>query len=220
VSGERIGWLGGSFDPVHEGHLHIARAALEELELDRVLLVPAHQPPHKRDRTLAPGADRLALLEIACASDPRLQPHDIELRRGGLSYSYDTAEQLLRDLPAGSELFLIVGADMLADLPHWHRGAELARLVNVCPVERPGHDGDPPGLAEALGADTLAAIRERTLRPTPHPASSTAIREALGRGESPDWLLAGVGREIRRRGLYGLGGASSSDISGADRSSP
>jgi len=220
VSGDRIGWLGGSFDPVHAGHLHIARAAAGALELSRVLLVPAARPPHKRDRTLAPGPDRLALLEIACEGDERLQPHDAELRRDGVSYSYDTAEQLLQELPGGTELFMIVGADMLADLPHWHRGAELARLVRVCPVERPGHDPDPPGLAEALGEDVLRAIRGRALRPEPHPASSTAVREALQRGETPDWLPPGVLSEIRRRGLYGLGGASSKDISGAERSRP
>lgn len=220
MSGTRIGWLGGSFDPVHEGHLHIARAAIADLGLDRVLLVPAAQPPHKRDRTLAPGPDRLALLEVACVGDERLQPHDVELRRGGISYSYDTAEQLLGQLPGGTELFLIVGADMLADLPHWHRGAELARLVNVCPVDRPGHDGEPAALAEILGDEVLSAIRGRTLRPEPHPASSTAIREALRGGEPPEWLPPGVEQEIRRRGLYGRGGASSNDISGAERSRP
>lgn len=212
--------MGGSFDPVHEGHLHIAHAALETLELARVLLVPACQPPHKRGQALAPGPDRLALLQIACEEQPLLQPHDIELRRGGLSYSFDTAGELLGELPGGSELFLILGADMLLDLPNWHRGAELARKVSICPVERSGHEIDPGTLSDLLDEDVLTGIQEHTLRPAPHPASSTAIREALARGEPPQWLPAGVEAEIRRRALYGLGGAASSDISGADRSKP
>lgn len=220
MSEHRIGWLGGSFDPVHEGHLHIARAALDALDLSRVLLLPAARPPHKPGRRLAPGPDRMALLEVACSADERLTPHGLELRRTGLSYSYDTACELLEELPRGTDLFLIVGADMLEQLPTWRRGVDLAHLVQICPVARAGHDADPGSLLDPLGEDLVQAIRRHVLRPAPHPANSTAIREALGRGEPPPWLPPGVGEEIRRRGLYGAGGASSSDISGAARSSP
>jgi len=214
------GWLGGSFDPVHAGHLQIARLAADAFGLGAVLLVPASQPPHKRGRTLAPAADRLALLEIACRADPRLATSDVELRRSGLSYSYDTAQQLLAALPAGTRLHAIIGADTLADLPTWHRIRELAALVQFCPVTRAGRSLDTAGLRDALGTEAAEAIARHALDVPGHPASSTAIRAALASGAPPEWLPPGVEDEIRRRGLYGAGGASSSDSSGVLRSRP
>ena len=216
----RVGWLGGSFDPVHEGHLHIARGAADALALDRVLLVPAHQPPHKLERLLAPDADRLALLQLACAGDPRLEPCDVELRRGGVSFSIDTARELLAALPAGTELCAIVGADTLADLPTWKDVGALLRLVTFCAVAREGHEPDPAPLAALAGPDVLERIRRHVLRLPEHPASSTAVRAALLAREAPRWLPPGVLDEIRRRGLYGYGagGASVRDSSGIDRS--
>ena len=202
-----IGWLGGSFDPVHAGHLQIARLAADRWGLQNVLFVPASQPPHKRGRTLAPAADRLALLDIACRADPRFRTSDVELRRSGLSYSYDTARELLAGLPAGARLHAIIGADTLADLPTWHRIAELAALVQFCPVTREGQSLDTSRLASALGPDVAAAIARHALDVPAHPASSTAIRDALARGERPPWLPPGVEDEIRRRRLYGAGGA-------------
>ncbi|HZL99991.1 MAG TPA: nicotinate (nicotinamide) nucleotide adenylyltransferase, partial [Planctomycetota bacterium] len=179
MDGARVGWLGGSFDPVHAGHLHAARAAADALELERVLLVPAGEPPHKRDRALAAGADRLALLTIAARSDRRLQPCDVELRRPGPSYSVDTARELLDALPPGTRLYFILGADMLADLPRWRRPDELARLVTVCPVARPGTPLDVESLRAALGDEAVESIRRHVVTAPLHPASSTAIRAAL-----------------------------------------
>ena len=199
----RVGWLGGSFDPVHAGHLHIARGAADALQLARVLLVPAHQPPHKRDRRLAPDADRLALLQLACRSDPRLQPCDVELRRGGVSWSIDTARALLAALP-GARLFAIVGADTLADLPTWREAGELLRLVTFCPVARDGREPDPAALLPLAGPEPIERIRAHVLRLEPHPASSTAVRDALLQGRAPAWLPPGVLDEVRRRRLYGF----------------
>lgn len=222
MSAARVGWLGGSFDPVHAGHVQAARAAADALELERVLLVPAGVPPHKRERTLAPGADRLALLDIAVRADPRLQSCDLELRRAGPSFSFDTAQELLATQPAGTRLFFILGADMLADLPRWHRIGELARLVTFCPLARAGTPLEPDALRPALGDEAVARIRRHVVEAPEHPASSTAIRAALARGERPQWLPPGVFEEIVARGLYGYGagGASSIDSSGSDRSIP
>ncbi len=217
---QRIGWLGGSFDPVHTGHLHIARLAADAFALQSVLFVPASRPPHKQELRLAPAADRLALLAIACRVDSRFRPLDLELRRDGLSYSYDTARELLGLLPPGSRLYAIIGADTLADLASWHRIRELAALVQFCPVTRAGQSLQQPALAQVLGPDAAADVARHALPAPPHPASSTTIREALARGEHPAWLPPGVEEEIRRRGLYGAGGASSSDSSGALRSRP
>jgi len=170
-----------------------------------VLLVPAHVPPHKRDRRLASDADRLALLQRACAGDPRLQPCDVELRRGGVSWSIDTARELLAGLPPGGRLFAIVGADTLADLPTWRAIGELLRLVTFCPVARAGREPDPAPLLPLAGPEPVARIRAHVLRLPEHPASSTAIREALLAGRSPPLLPPGVLDEIRARGLYGFG---------------
>lgn len=209
----RIGWLGGSFDPVHAGHIAIARLAADRLELDRVLLVPAAIPPHKRDRRLASGEDRLALLELACAADERLEPCDVELQRDGPSYSYDTACELHELLGPDTELLYVIGADTLADLPNWHRTADLCALVTFCAVTREGTELDPEPLLPLVGEEGVERIRRHLLVVDPHPASSTAIRAALFAGETPDWLPDGVLAEIDRRGLYGRSGASSSERS-------
>jgi nicotinate-nucleotide adenylyltransferase len=220
VEAGRVGWLGGSFDPVHEGHLAVARAVADALELPLVLLIPAARPPHKPGRVLAPGEDRLALLRIACAGDERLRPHAAELGRTGPSYSVDTAEALLGELPPRTRLHMIVGGDMLADLPHWHRVADLLRLVTVCPVARAGTALDATPLARLVGADEAAAIAARAVTVPVHPASSSEVRTALRRAAPPRWLPPGVADEIARRGLYGDGGGSVSDSSGTERSIP
>lgn len=211
----RLGWLGGSFDPVHEGHLRIARLALERLGLEFVLLVPAARPPHKLDKTLAPGRARMALLDVAAADDPRLVPCDIELERDGPSYSVDTAEELLSRFGPDVELYSIVGADTLADLPTWHRIGDLVRLVTFCPVTRAGVPLDPSALAGVADAATIARIEAHRIDTEPHPASSTSIREALLRGERPQHVPPAVLARIRELGLYGAGGGASSDSDGS-----
>jgi nicotinate-nucleotide adenylyltransferase len=218
--GRRVGWLGGSFDPVHDGHLAIARRAAEHLGLDYVLLVPAPRPPHKPDKILAPAEVRLALLESATAGDPRLLPCDIELERDGPSYSIDTAHALKEWLGSGVELFYIIGADTLADLPNWYRIADLCEAVTFCAVTRPGTELDPSPMERVVGPSAAARIREHLLEMEPHPASSTAIREALSRGERPEHVPEVVLQEIARRGLYGAGGASSSETSGIGGTKP
>lgn len=216
----RVGWLGGSFDPVHEGHLAIARLAAERFGLDEVLLVPAPRPPHKPDTQLAPAEERLALLEVATADDPRLVPCDIELERDGPSYSIDTAHALQERLGSGATLYYIIGADTLADLPNWYRVADLCEAVTFCAVTRPGTALDPAPMEAVVGAAAAQRIREHLLETEPHPASSTAIRAALLAGTRPDHVPDAVLQEIARRGLYGAGGASSNDTSGMGGTKP
>ena len=114
----------------------------------------------------------------------------------------DTARELLAALPPGARLYFILGADMLADLPHWHRAAEFARLVTVCPLARAGTPLEPEGLRAALGDEAVERIRAHVVQAPLHPASSSAIREALARGERPSWLPPGVAEEIAARRLY------------------
>lgn len=213
----RVGWLGGSFDPVHDGHLAIARAAAAAHALERVLLVPARLPPHKLDKQLALPEQRLELLTLASADDALLEPCDVELHRDGPSYSLDTALALRDRLGPDVELYYIIGADTLADLPTWHRIGELLTLVTFCPVSRDGNDLDVSCLAGLADEATLRRVAEHRVDMPPHPASSTAIRQRLAAGEHAEHLPDAVRERVAELGLYRVGGASSGDASSTGR---
>lgn len=189
----RVALFGGSFDPIHEGHLAVARAALREARLDRVLFVPAAAPPHKRGRRLAPARDRLRMVRLAVRGDPRLGVLEDEIRRGGVSYTIETVERARRRLGPRAGLWLLIGADTLPDLPTWRAARRLFGLVRFLVAPRPGfRPRRPPG------------VRARLLGAPRNPASSTGVREALRRGAPADGLVpAAVLAHIRRRGLYG-----------------
>src|SRR5215212_5728003 len=133
----RIGLFGGSFDPVHLGHQLVAQAAREELSLDRIFFVPAAQSPFKPDRQLAPGPMRTTLLRLALAGKSWAEIDTQELDRGGISYSIDTVENFRARFPK-AELFYLIGADHVAQLPKWRQSAELAGLVTFVIIPRPG----------------------------------------------------------------------------------
>jgi nicotinate-nucleotide adenylyltransferase len=135
----RVGVFGGSFDPVHVGHLAIANTALEELGLDRVLFVPARRSPLKQDAPLASAADRLAMLEAALAAEPRFAVSRIELDREGPSYTVDTLEKLRGE----GELFLILGSDAYADFERWRDPARIRELATILLAARPGAPNAP-----------------------------------------------------------------------------
>src|SRR5436190_19612157 len=110
----RIGLLGGSFNPIHRGHVAMARAARRELELDRVVLVPSARPPHKRDSSLAPAEDRLAMARLATKDEPRIEVSSIELERTGPSYTIDTVRSLLAARP-GAEIYIAIGSESVPE---------------------------------------------------------------------------------------------------------
>jgi nicotinate-nucleotide adenylyltransferase len=210
---QAIALLGGTFDPVHYGHLRFADAVRRALGLTEVRLVPARDPPH-RGSPSAPAADRLAMLRLAVTEFPGLVVDDRELRRAGKSYTVDTLTDLRRDYP-DHPLLLLLGADAFRGLPTWHRWRELFDLAHLVVVERPGVD-----LEAALPAPLLAIWRERRvtdqgslfLRPAgailmqgiaPLDVSATAIREhfskgagaaLMGRGLLPPAVLAYIDR--------------------------
>lgn len=198
----KIGVYGGTFDPIHEGHLAVARAAREAHGLDRVLVVPAGQPPHK-GRELAGGDDRLAMARLACKDDPSLEVADLEVRRCGKSYTVETLERLSRAYPA-AELFFIIGADSLPDLPGWKDLPRILDLARIITVNRPGYpldfrDRDFEGVAE----ETLARLAGDRVDMEPSPVSSTRVREAVRKGESLESLVPpAVERYILEHGLY------------------
>ncbi len=158
--------------------------------------------------------ERLGLLAAATADDPLLVPCDVELQREGPSYSIDTAQALRLSHGPETELYYIIGADTLVDLPNWFRIAELCELVTFCAVTRPGSPLDAAPMQAVVGAVHAAKIAAHILELPPHPASSTEIRAALQRGERPDHVPDVVLERIAQRGLYGASGASSNDTSG------
>lgn len=205
--------LGGTFDPVHEGHLALARTAAAAFDA-RVRLLPAAVPPH-RSAPLASAAQRVDMLRLAIAADPALQLDTRELQRAGPSYTVDTLTLLREELGPTAALGLLLGADAFLGLPSWNRWLQIPELAHLVVVTRPGSRLDLlPAALEAACKGRWTRRRER-LRTTPagcvhqlemppHPASATAIRSALQDGGAPvQGLPAAVLRYIGEHGLYG-----------------
>lgn len=151
----RIGVFGGSFNPIHLGHLLLAEDILEILPLDRILFVPAAAPPHKPARGLAPARDRYAMTELAIGGNPRFAISDLELRRPGPSYTVDTLEALRREAGAGATLFLLIGSETFLDLLSWKEPQRLAQLARLVVIPRAESAFDPDGIqAQKVLAET------------------------------------------------------------------
>lgn len=192
MSAERLGILGGTFDPIHVGHLVAAVNVRHALRLDRVLLVVANQPWQKSGRTITPAVDRLAVVEAAVAGTQGVEASAIEIDRGGDSYTADTLEQLVAEDPV-RELFLVVGADVAAELHTWRRTDAVARLATVVVVTRPGAaavEVGPPWRVEQV---TIPALE----------ISSSELRARAADGRPLDHLIPRPAIDcIRERGLY------------------
>ncbi|MCK9543828.1 MAG: nicotinate-nucleotide adenylyltransferase [Novosphingobium sp.] len=173
----RIGLFGGCFNPVHRGHIAVARAARAHLGLDKVLFIPSGHPPLKGDEGLLAGEERLAMLRLALAEEAGMDACDIEIGRAGPSYTVDTVRAFWRELPDDAEMFFLLGSDCLGRLPRWKGIDELHRMLRFAVVQRAGEERplvDPRLLALPCDAG---------------PVSSTLIRERLARGESVDDLV-------------------------------
>src|SRR5260370_1510248 len=143
----KLALFGGTFDPIHNAHLSIARMAADRFDLDRVLFVPAFHPPHKAGITHAPYEDRVRMAELACQDQPRFEVSRLE-EGTARSYSIDTIERLRSSLAPGDELYFLIGADAFAEIRTWHRWQDVARCVSFLVVSRPGHVYDvPPGVS-------------------------------------------------------------------------
>ena len=183
----RIGIFGGTFNPIHLGHLLLAETARETLALDRVVFIPSHQPPHKRAKDLLPGAHRVKLIELAIRDQPAFVVSDIELEREGPSYSIETVQILRKQLPQAT-LFLLIGADMLS--VRWLAWDELKRLCTIVVARRPG---SPPRREASLKWLTMPQLD----------IASSDIRARLKAGRSIRYLVpAAVERYIRQHRLY------------------
>jgi len=188
----RIGIMGGTFDPIHNAHLGLARAALSHFRLDRVLFVPAAHPPHKGGVTAAGFDDRVRMAELACADEPRFAVSRLEegTRR---SYSIDTIEKVRASLAPADELFFLIGADAFAEIRSWHRWHDVARQVVFLVINRPGHSCAIPN---GLTAERLVSPQMDI--------SSSAIRQRLERGEPAADVPPPVLDYIVQHGLYGM----------------
>jgi nicotinate-nucleotide adenylyltransferase len=204
----RIGLFGGSFDPPHAGHLHVARAARGRFGLDRVVFVPAAEPPHKPGQRLASGADRLALLRLLLSGEPDCEVSDLELVRGGRSYTIDTVRALPAALgePEDCEIYLLLGSDNLAGLPHWRDGRALLERVQPVVVRRTGALADEiAALAGALPEELLRKLERGALDLPPVQVSSTELRDALPAADVDARLVPPALLDyIRAHGLYGV----------------
>jgi nicotinate-nucleotide adenylyltransferase len=189
-SPRRVGVFGGSFDPIHNGHVRIAQAACDAHELDQLVLVPASHQPHKSRAPRAPAADRMAMARLVAAEDPRFVTSDCELTRPAPSYTIDTLHQLREKFGPDIEWFLIVGADSLRDLPLWRSFPELVRLCTIVVAARPGHPFDGlDALAQHIDPQQVTAISEAALRDTAAEVSSTQIRDLAASGGRIDGLV-------------------------------
>jgi nicotinate-nucleotide adenylyltransferase len=206
---ERIGVYGGSFDPVHAGHLHLARAAQKAFELDRVVFVPAARSPFKPQGPIASAEDRVAMLEIAIRPEPSWSVSRVEIERPGPSYTYDTLCELRGELgpPREAELFQLIGWDNLRGLERWYRARDMLALAQPIVVWRGEED---PRLLEhlrrELGPELYRRIERGLVRVPPAPESATDLRARLARGEDPGQELPpGVLEYIRARNIYRSG---------------
>jgi len=194
----RVGVVGGTFDPIHLGHIALAEAAADCAALDHVLLVPAAEPPH-RPPAFAPAADRLAMSRIAAAGHPRLRVSDVELRRAGPSYTVDTLRELARERP-GDELHLVLGWDAAREVSAWREPAAVMRLARLVVVPRPGHPPPRPGDLPAAGIDPARTLICDVVTPD---VESRDIRRMIERGESLAGLLdPAVEAYVRSHRLY------------------
>jgi nicotinate-nucleotide adenylyltransferase len=189
---KRVALFGGSFDPVHLGHLLVAQAAREELQLDRIYFLPAAQSPFKPERSPTPAPERLRLLRLALSGWDWCEIDEQELKRGGISYTIDTVRQYAERF-SGADLFYLIGADHATELHKWRGADELARLVRFVVIPRPGQ-----------AASVLAApFRGQQLNGFPMAVSSSQIRERVRAGLPLEPLVpAAVAEAIRNNGLY------------------
>jgi nicotinate-nucleotide adenylyltransferase len=182
----RIGIYGGTFDPVHHGHLILARQALEEFKLDRLVFVPAAESPFKIHNHTTPAGDRLAMLRLATAGEDRFSVDPLEIERGGVSYSIDTVK-MFRSRDPGAELFFLVGEDNAYRLAEWHRFEELKKLVGFVVLSR----------SEDFQSPEYPVVQRRI------EISSTEIRNRVANQESITYLVPeSVKHYIEQHQLY------------------
>lgn len=200
----KIGVYGGSFDPIHVGHLMIAEEAYHALGLSKVLFIPAYDRPGKKSAHGAAAAQRYAMVKAAVRGCSRFAVSDIELRRKGVSYTIDTLQELKAVYGPACRMYFIIGADTLPELPTWKEIREVARLCTFAVAMRPGTAlRRMDALARVIGGHAVSRMRRSVLRTALMGVSSTDIRARVRDGRSITFLVPpAVERYIRRHRLY------------------
>jgi nicotinate-nucleotide adenylyltransferase len=195
------GVLGGTFDPIHNGHLALAEEVGLRFSLDEVIFVPAGQPWLRMDNPLSAAAHRVQMVRLAIAGEPHYKLSTTEVERAGPSYTVDTIAELSTQLDKGDQLFFILGWDNLSELPRWHEPSRLVKICSLVAVPRPGY---PPPDLEVLAAAIPGLARSVTLLEAPYvDISASEIRRRVSRGLSINHLVPGpVADYIQEHGLY------------------
>ncbi len=195
----KIGIFGGTFNPIHIGHLIIAEHACEELELNKLLIIPAAIPPHKRGEIIIEGGHRLEMVKLAAKESPRFEVSDIELKKRGVSYSVETLRIIQARVKVLSEYYFIVGSDMVSDLNTWK---EIDKLVDMCTFVVAVRPGFKKENWKKIGLNLPPDIREKVLRHTlENPmveVSSTDIRRRIREGKSIRYMVPKTVEELRQ----------------------
>lgn len=213
----RVGLLGGTFDPIHQGHLELAEAALRVADLEKVYLVTSVRPPHKTRRTEANFLDRHAMVTLAAMDHPRLVPSSLEQGREGKSYSVDTIQQFKQRFGEASEVFFVLGTDTFLDISSWKDFECLPRLCRFLVFARPGFDESQLALRiPEVFLNSVCVIDERNplsldpnhrcflYREFSNPISSSEVRERIRRGQNVKKMLSPAVLEyIGKNHLYG-----------------
>jgi len=213
----KIGIFGGTFDPIHWGHLRSAEEVGETYRLNRVYFVPASLPPHKRGRTTPPARDRLQMVRLAVARNPRFSVSTVELARPGLSYSIDTIREFVAKLKKTDSLYFIIGLDAFREIGTWKDFAEIFSLCNFIVTSRPGSKENDPLKGTGVAVKKLfcydfkrknyrhrSGTRVHFIELTDIAISASEIRALVRQGKSIRYLVpSAVEKFIERRGLYG-----------------
>ena len=196
----KVGIMGGTFDPIHLGHLAMAESVREIFELDEILFIPSARPPHKVEKIITPEVHRLMMTFLATQSNEKFQVSPMEILRDGLSYTLDTMNQLEKKFGTDTELFFIIGADSMADLPKWHKSKELVSKVHFIATTRPGIEVNLEEVKNFFGesAKNIHQVVVAGLE-----ISSTDIRERVKNGRSIKYLVPEAVEEyILKENLY------------------
>jgi len=188
---KRIGLLGGTFNPIHFGHLAMAQLACERMSLDKVVFIPSNIPPHKNVKDLAPSQDRFAMIQLAIQNNPSFTVSDFEIKQPGKSYSINTVRHFQKLYPKNTKLFFIIGEDAVWHLNKWKRIEDIRKIVNFIVVNRPGYH-----IREARAKYFYVAMPAIDI-------ASSFLRERIIQGEAIDYFVPkNVAAYIRKHRLY------------------
>ncbi len=203
---KRVGLLGGSFNPVHNGHLIIARAVAETLGLDRVILLPTKQPPHKRAGSLIDAEHRIAMVQLAIEGEPLFEFSDVDASRAAPTYTIDTIAHIRGELGLDTELYWIIGGDSLAELAAWYRAGELVDACHIVTALRPGTDTidfTNAALTAVFTSEQIARLQQGILETPMIDISSTQVRRRCEAKQSIRYLVPDeVRKYINHNDLY------------------